>query len=171
MTGYGSPNVRRRRLAAELRRLRERAGFIGEEVAAASSGPPRSSAGSSAARAGSSDRPASGCLSSTESTRRREEAAGAGRGITPASRLRRSARASPTYTPEFLSVEAEAESGVELGAADDPDCCRLGLTHGRCWSAGTPGPPSPRVRLSAVSRPGAGASRSCSGSRLWSYRS
>ncbi len=33
MTGYGSPNVRRRRLAAELRRLRERAGFIGEEVA------------------------------------------------------------------------------------------------------------------------------------------
>ena len=33
VTGYGSPNVRRRRLAAELRRLRERAGFIGEEVA------------------------------------------------------------------------------------------------------------------------------------------
>ena len=33
MAGYGSPNVRRRRLAAELRRLRERAGFIGEEVA------------------------------------------------------------------------------------------------------------------------------------------
>jgi transcriptional regulator with XRE-family HTH domain len=30
---YGSPNVRRRRLAAELRRLRERAGLIGEEVA------------------------------------------------------------------------------------------------------------------------------------------
>jgi transcriptional regulator with XRE-family HTH domain len=29
----GSPNVRRRRLAAELRRLRERAGLIGEEVA------------------------------------------------------------------------------------------------------------------------------------------
>jgi transcriptional regulator with XRE-family HTH domain len=29
----GSPTVRRRRLAAELRRLRERAGFIGEEVA------------------------------------------------------------------------------------------------------------------------------------------
>jgi transcriptional regulator with XRE-family HTH domain len=29
----GSPSVRRRRLAAELRRLRERAGFIGEEVA------------------------------------------------------------------------------------------------------------------------------------------
>jgi transcriptional regulator with XRE-family HTH domain len=33
VAGYGSPNVRRRRLAAELRRLRERAGFIGEEVA------------------------------------------------------------------------------------------------------------------------------------------
>jgi len=31
---YGSPSVRRRRLAAELRRLRERAGFLGEEVAA-----------------------------------------------------------------------------------------------------------------------------------------
>jgi transcriptional regulator with XRE-family HTH domain len=30
---HGSPSVRRRRLAAELRRLRERAGFIGEEVA------------------------------------------------------------------------------------------------------------------------------------------
>jgi transcriptional regulator with XRE-family HTH domain len=30
---YGSPSVRRRRLAAELRRLRERAGFLGEEVA------------------------------------------------------------------------------------------------------------------------------------------
>jgi transcriptional regulator with XRE-family HTH domain len=29
----GSPTVRRRRLAAELRRLRERAGFVGEEVA------------------------------------------------------------------------------------------------------------------------------------------
>jgi transcriptional regulator with XRE-family HTH domain len=29
----GNPTVRRRRLAAELRRLRERAGFIGEEVA------------------------------------------------------------------------------------------------------------------------------------------
>jgi transcriptional regulator with XRE-family HTH domain len=31
---HGSPSVRRRRLAAELRRLRERAGFLGEEVAA-----------------------------------------------------------------------------------------------------------------------------------------
>jgi transcriptional regulator with XRE-family HTH domain len=30
---HGSPSVRRRRLAAELRRLRERAGFLGEEVA------------------------------------------------------------------------------------------------------------------------------------------
>jgi transcriptional regulator with XRE-family HTH domain len=30
---HGSPSVRRRRLAAELRRLREHAGFIGEEVA------------------------------------------------------------------------------------------------------------------------------------------
>jgi transcriptional regulator with XRE-family HTH domain len=30
---HGSPSVRRRRLAAELRRLRERAGLIGEEVA------------------------------------------------------------------------------------------------------------------------------------------
>jgi transcriptional regulator with XRE-family HTH domain len=30
---HGSPSVRRRRLAAELRRLRERAGFTGEEVA------------------------------------------------------------------------------------------------------------------------------------------
>jgi len=30
---HGSPSVRRRRLAAELRRLRERAGFVGEEVA------------------------------------------------------------------------------------------------------------------------------------------
>jgi transcriptional regulator with XRE-family HTH domain len=30
---HGSPSVRRRRLAAELRRLRERAGFIGEEIA------------------------------------------------------------------------------------------------------------------------------------------
>lgn len=34
MPERGSPTVRRRRLAAELRRLRERAGFIGEEVAA-----------------------------------------------------------------------------------------------------------------------------------------
>ena len=33
MPEHGSPSVRRRRLAAELRRLRERAGFIGEEVA------------------------------------------------------------------------------------------------------------------------------------------
>jgi transcriptional regulator with XRE-family HTH domain len=33
VAGYGSPNVGRRRLAAELRRLRQRAGFIGEEVA------------------------------------------------------------------------------------------------------------------------------------------
>lgn len=33
MPERGSPTVRRRRLAAELRRLRERAGFIGEEVA------------------------------------------------------------------------------------------------------------------------------------------
>src|SRR6266498_3022495 len=30
---YGSPTVRRRRLAAELRRLRERAGLTGDEVA------------------------------------------------------------------------------------------------------------------------------------------
>jgi transcriptional regulator with XRE-family HTH domain len=30
---HGSPSVRRRRLATELRRLRERAGFIGEQVA------------------------------------------------------------------------------------------------------------------------------------------
>ena len=30
---HGSPSVRRRRLAAELRRLRERAGFTGEQVA------------------------------------------------------------------------------------------------------------------------------------------
>lgn len=34
MPERGNPNVRRRRLAAELRRLRERAGLIGEEVAA-----------------------------------------------------------------------------------------------------------------------------------------
>lgn len=33
MPERGNPTVRRRRLAAELRRLRERAGFIGEEVA------------------------------------------------------------------------------------------------------------------------------------------
>ena len=33
MPEYGSPAVRRRRLAAELRRLRERAGFRGEQVA------------------------------------------------------------------------------------------------------------------------------------------
>jgi transcriptional regulator with XRE-family HTH domain len=31
---HGSPSIRRRRLAAELRRLRERAGFLGEEAAA-----------------------------------------------------------------------------------------------------------------------------------------
>lgn len=34
MPDHGSPTVRRRRLAAELRRLRERAGFLGEEAAA-----------------------------------------------------------------------------------------------------------------------------------------
>lgn len=34
MSERGSPNIRRRRLAAELRRLRERAGFLGEEAAA-----------------------------------------------------------------------------------------------------------------------------------------
>ena len=33
MPDHGSPTVRRRRLAAELRRLRERAGFLGEEAA------------------------------------------------------------------------------------------------------------------------------------------
>ena len=33
MPDYGSPTVRRRRLAAELRRLRERAGLTGDEVA------------------------------------------------------------------------------------------------------------------------------------------
>lgn len=33
MPEHGSPSVRRRRLAAELRRLRERAGFTGEQVA------------------------------------------------------------------------------------------------------------------------------------------
>lgn len=33
MPAHGSPSVRRRRLAAELRRLRERAGFTGEQVA------------------------------------------------------------------------------------------------------------------------------------------
>ena len=33
MPDHGSPTVRRRRLAAELRRLRERAGFTGDEVA------------------------------------------------------------------------------------------------------------------------------------------
>jgi transcriptional regulator with XRE-family HTH domain len=34
MTDHGSPTVRRRRLAAELRRLREQAGLTGEQVAA-----------------------------------------------------------------------------------------------------------------------------------------
>ena len=34
MPDHGSPSIRRRRLAAELRRLRERAGFLGEEAAA-----------------------------------------------------------------------------------------------------------------------------------------
>jgi transcriptional regulator with XRE-family HTH domain len=33
MPDHGSPSVRRRQLAAELRRLRERAGFTGELVA------------------------------------------------------------------------------------------------------------------------------------------
>ena len=111
MAGYGSPNVRRRRLAAELRRLRERAGFIGEEVARRLEW--------STSKISRLERGQSG-VKRTDlrrllelyrvDPRRREELLALAEESQPSSRLKAISARLPGVHAEFLNVEAEAES-------------------------------------------------------------
>ena len=111
MAGYGSPNVRRRRLAAELRRLRERAGFIGEEVARRLEW--------STSKVSRLERGQSG-IKRTDLRRlldlyrvepkRREELLALAEEAQPSGRLKAISAHLPGEHAEFLNVEAEAES-------------------------------------------------------------
>jgi transcriptional regulator with XRE-family HTH domain len=111
VAGYGSPNVRRRRLAAELRRLRERAGFIGEEVARRLEW--------STSKISRLERGQSG-VKRTDlrrllelyrvDPRRREELLALAEESQPSSRLKAISARLPDEHAEFLDVEAEAES-------------------------------------------------------------
>jgi transcriptional regulator with XRE-family HTH domain len=111
VTGYGSPNVRRRRLAAELRRLRERAGFIGEEVARRLEW--------STSKVSRLERGQSG-VKRTDlrrlldlyrvDPRRREELLALAEEAQHSGRLKAISAGLPGEHAEFLNVEAEAES-------------------------------------------------------------
>lgn len=111
MAGYGSPNVRRRRLAAELRRLRERAGFIGEEVARL--------LGWSTSKISRLER-AQTAIKRADLRRllelyrvdaaRREELLALAEESQPSGRLKAISARLPGVQAEFLNVEAEAES-------------------------------------------------------------
>jgi transcriptional regulator with XRE-family HTH domain len=111
VAGYGSPNVRRRRLAAELRRLRERAGFIGEEVARL--------LGWSTSKISRLER-AQTAIKRADlrrllelyrvDPRRREELLALAEESRPSGRLKAISARLPGVHAEFLNVEAEAES-------------------------------------------------------------
>jgi len=111
VTGYGSPNVRRRRLAAELRRLRERAGFIGEEVARRLEW--------STSKVSRLERGQSG-VKRTDLRRlldlyrvdpkRRDELLALAEESQPSGRLKAISAGLPEEHAQFLGVEAEAES-------------------------------------------------------------
>lgn len=111
MAGYGSPNVRRRRLAAELRRLRERAGFIGEEVARL--------LGWSTSKISRLER-AQTAIKRADLRRllelyrvdapRRDELLALAEESKPSGRLKAISARLPGVHVEFLNVEAEAES-------------------------------------------------------------
>jgi transcriptional regulator with XRE-family HTH domain len=111
VAGYGSPNVRRRRLAAELRRLRERAGFIGEEVARRLEW--------STSKISRLERGQSG-VKRTDLRRlldlyrvdpkRREELLALAEESQPSGRLKAISAGLPEDHVQFLSFEAEAES-------------------------------------------------------------
>ncbi len=111
MAGYGSPNVRRRRLAAELRRLRERAGFIGEEVARllgwSTSKISRLERAQTAIKRADLRRLLE--LYRVE-PRRREELLALAEESQPSGRLKAISARLPGVQAEFLNVEAEAES-------------------------------------------------------------
>jgi transcriptional regulator with XRE-family HTH domain len=111
VAGYRSPNVRRRRLAAELRRLRERAGFIGEEVARRLEW--------STSKVSRLERGQSG-VKRTDlrrlldlyrvDARRREELLALAEESQPSGRLKAISAGLPEDHVQFLSFEAEAES-------------------------------------------------------------
>jgi transcriptional regulator with XRE-family HTH domain len=111
VTGYGSPNVRRRRLAAELRRLRERAGFIGEEVAKRT--------GWSTSKVSRLERGQSGVKRADlrrlldlyrVDPERRDELLALAEESQPSGRLKAISAGLPEEHAQFLGVEAEAES-------------------------------------------------------------
>jgi transcriptional regulator with XRE-family HTH domain len=111
VAGYGSPNVRRRRLAAELRRLRERAGLIGEEVALR--------LGWSTSKISRLERGQSGVKHADlrqlldlyrVDPPRREELLALAEESQPSGRLKAISARLPGIQAQFLNVEAEAES-------------------------------------------------------------
>jgi transcriptional regulator with XRE-family HTH domain len=111
VAGYGSPNVRRRRLAAELRRLRERAGFIGEEVARrlewSTSKVSRLERGQSGVKRTDLRRLLD--LYRVE-PKRREELLALAEESQPSGRLKTISAGLPEDHAQFLGFEAEAES-------------------------------------------------------------
>jgi transcriptional regulator with XRE-family HTH domain len=111
VAGYGSPNVRRRRLAAELRRLRERAGFIGEEVARllgwSTSKISRLERAQTAIKRADLRRLLE--LYRVDATRR-DELLALAEEAQPSGRLKAISARLPGVHAEFLNVEAEAES-------------------------------------------------------------
>jgi transcriptional regulator with XRE-family HTH domain len=111
VTGYGSPNVRRRRLAAELRRLRERAGLIGEEVARrlewSTSKVSRLERGQSGVKRADLRRLLD--LYRVD-PRRRDELLALAEEAQPSGKLKAISASLPEEHVQFLSFEAEAES-------------------------------------------------------------
>jgi transcriptional regulator with XRE-family HTH domain len=111
VASYGSPNVRRRWLAAEMRRLREHAGLIGEEVARR--------LGWSTSKISRLERGQSG-IKHADLQRlldlyrvdppRREELLALAEESQPSGRLKTISARLPGVQAEFLNVEAEAES-------------------------------------------------------------
>ena len=167
MAGYGSPNVRRRRLAAELRRLRERAGFIGEEVARL--------LGWSTSKISRLER-AQTAIKRADLRRllelyrvdaaRREELLALAEESQPSGRLKAISARLPGVQAEFLNVEAEAESvwnwepQIVPGLLQTEDYARAVMLgwHSMFRRAA-------RERLNAESRRNACASRFCSAIR------
>ncbi len=111
MTGYGSPNVRRSRLAAGLRRLRERASFIGEEVARRLEWSTSKVSRLERGQSGIKRRGLGRFLDLYRvDPKRREELLALAEESQPSGTLKAISARLPGGHAEFLNVEAEAES-------------------------------------------------------------
>jgi transcriptional regulator with XRE-family HTH domain len=143
---HGSPSVRRRRLAAELRRLRERAGFIGEAAATRLGWSPSKLSRIETSKAGVKQDDLLRLLALYEvSDAHRDELLALTRESARARELEVISARLPGEHAEFLNVEAEAESvwnwepQIVPGLLQTEDYARAVM---RGWHAMFTGPPS-----------------------------